>query len=62
MEYDVEQLKALHGKLQSIFDELYALKDNLPEIGTDTAVALGESMGVLSRTKALLGRDIDSCK
>lgn len=54
-------LKELHEKLQLMFEELGALRKDpvLYETGTDTVFALGEVMGVLSKAKALVGRDID---
>jgi hypothetical protein len=39
-----------------------AVGDKLENISSDTAMAIGESLGVLDKAKALVGRDIDNLR
>ena len=51
--------KEIHAVLQQAFDALIALHGQIDGVSPDTAYAIGEATGVLSKAKALLGRDID---
>ena len=61
VEPDLARMKALHGVLREMQDALLRVKEaGLPDgIGSDTAFAIGEAAGVLSRAKGLVGRDVD---
>lgn len=61
---NIERLKALHGVLREMQDALLRVKEaGLPDgIGSDTAFAIGEATGVLSRPKGLVGRDVDDAR
>lgn len=58
-------LKLWHAGVVSVYDQLRALvnpatSDGFPPgISPLSLVALGESLGILSRARAMLGRDID---
>jgi hypothetical protein len=53
-------LEEVHAVLDQAYQLLASLYQQLPdEIGSDTAFATGESIGVLAKAKALIGRDID---
>lgn len=58
---DVEGMKLLHQTLRGVYDTLLAIRSaGLPDgVGSDTAFAIGETTGILSKAKGLLGRDID---
>lgn len=56
-------LHELHAILQSAFDVLAGVLDNVPDgTSSDTALAVGYTLGTISRAKALVGRDIDDAK
>jgi hypothetical protein len=61
---DSARLKALHAVLRASYDALIRIREaGLPDgVGTDTAFAIGEATGVLSKAKGLLGRDIDDVR
>lgn len=59
---DMERLKEAHARLEDMLQELVAIATQLPNadgVGKDTYFGLGQAAGLLSKTKALLGRDID---
>jgi hypothetical protein len=61
----MEELRALHALLQRAADELveFRFRGAVPDsLSSDTAFAIGEALGVLSKAKALVGRDIDDAK
>jgi hypothetical protein len=50
----------LHTILQTAFDALAAVQDDMPDgVSLDTVFALGNALGSISQAKALVGRDID---
>lgn len=50
----------VHAVLQKGFDEIVTLRGHIGnDLGNDTAFAIGESLGMIARAKALVGRDID---
>ena len=55
----VDRLKAVHGKLRTALHEVLETKDMLDGASTDTLLAIGEALGIISKAKGLLGRDID---
>jgi hypothetical protein len=60
-----DELRRLHAVLQRAFDELaaFGFRGRLPDkLASDTAFAVGEALGTLSKAKALVGRDIDDAK
>jgi hypothetical protein len=65
-EADVVAMKELHGELGTIAEDMLICWQSRPtavtRISTDTAFAIGEAFGVLSKAKELLGRDIDNAK
>jgi hypothetical protein len=53
-------LKEIHAVLQQAFADVAALHGQMPDgIGVDTAFAIGEALGVISKAKSLVGRDVD---
>lgn len=51
----------VHALLQQAFDDVCGLYGRIDTgLGCDTAFAIGEAAGVLSKAKALVGRDIDN--
>jgi hypothetical protein len=53
-------LTEVHAVLQQAFHDVRALHGELgSDVSPDTAFAIGEALGVISRAKALVGRDID---
>ena len=53
-------LREVHAVLQTAFEHVMTLRGQLSDdVGTDSAFAIGEAMGVLAKAKALVGRDID---
>jgi hypothetical protein len=58
---DIAHLRAPHAVLRASYDALIRIREaGLPDgVGTDTAFAIGEATGVLSKAKGLLGRDTD---
>jgi hypothetical protein len=56
-------LTEIHAVLREALDAVGGLHRRLPdETSTDTAFAIGEAFGVLSRALELVGRDIDDAK
>lgn len=57
-----DDLKAAHAKLHAMVEEIHRLNAQglLDGASMDTIFAVGEAMGVISKAKALLGRDIDT--
>jgi hypothetical protein len=64
MSADIEKLKDWHARLADLRNtlmELYA--DGAPAgLGMDTALAIGEAAGIISKAKAMIGRDIDDAE
>lgn len=58
---DILRMKALHAVLRASYDAMLRVREaGMPDgVGSDTAFAIGEATGVLSKAKGLLGRDID---
>jgi len=53
-------LTEIHAVLQQAYDDVAKLHGNLPDdTRPDSAFAIGEALGQLSKAKALIGRDID---
>jgi hypothetical protein len=53
-------LEQIYVRVEVAFDALYAVRGNLDgSIRLDTALALGEALGVVERAKALVERDLD---
>lgn len=53
-------LTEIHARLQRAFNSLAEVHNNFPpSISDDTCFALGEALGVISKAKAFVGRDID---
>lgn len=61
---DNPEMVALHATLQKAYELVLTLRvPDWPEgIGSDTAFAIGEAAGILSKAKALVGRDIDDAR
>lgn len=59
---DATGMKQLHEKLTQVFDTLVTLPEGgWPEgISSDAVFALGQASGIVSKAKALVGRDIDA--
>lgn len=60
---DRPTMQQAHGQLEESLDELLAVSKLLTQltgVGNDTYFALGQAFGLISKAKALLGRDIDS--
>jgi hypothetical protein len=55
-------LQEVHGVLREALDRLARLHGELDSVSTDTAFAIGEALGMISRAKALVGRDIDDAR
>lgn len=55
-------LKAVHGILSEAYKLTASLYPVKHPISGDTAFAIGEATGILSRAKALVGRDIDDLR
>jgi hypothetical protein len=56
-------LTEIHAVLREALEAVLSLHGQLPdETAPDTAFAIGEAGGLLSRAKALVGRDIDDAK
>jgi hypothetical protein len=56
-------LRELHAILERAFKELAEVHGQVPEgTGVDSALAVGYTLGCLSKAKALVGRDIDDAK
>jgi hypothetical protein len=58
----MSDLAAIHATLQRAYDEVATLYRNVDGVSPDTAFAIGEALGVLSKAKALVGRDIDQAR
>jgi hypothetical protein len=56
----LEILKAAHGHMLAAFDELAKTFGQAGLLNADTAFACGEALGIISKAKALVGRDIDA--
>lgn len=54
--------QAIHATLQGIFNELFRVSLDKNGLSVDTIFALGEALGVVSKAKALVGRDIDDAQ
>ena len=52
----------VHGIIQKSFTLVTELYGNLPNLSMDTVFSIGEATGVLSKAKALVGRDIDDIR
>lgn len=50
----------IHKVLQQAYDQLLALHGKVHCLSSDTVFAIGEATGILSKAKALVGRDIDN--
>lgn len=55
----LEEMKRMHAKLEEAHRLARSLSPLRVAISADTAMAIGESVGILSRARALMGRDID---
>lgn len=54
-------LQELHTILETSFKALADVASGVPDgIGSDTAFAVGDALGTLSKAKALVGRDIEA--
>jgi len=64
MTYPVEPLspEAIHAVLMEAFGQVSTLRGNVDGVSCDSAFAIGECLGQLSKAKALVGRDIDGGK
>lgn len=56
---ELDEMKRVHGELVTAYGVLSALYPLRVQVSMDTAMAIGEATGILSRARALLGRDID---
>ena len=53
----------IHAVLQRAWDGVASVHGELGhDISPDTAMALGETLGLIAKAKALVGRDIDASK
>jgi hypothetical protein len=52
-------LKEIHEVLRQAFDAVAALHGQIDRVSSDTAFAIGASLGTLGKAKELVGRDID---
>lgn len=53
-------LQEIHAILTTAYGAVAALYGHLPpEISVSSAFAIGEACGVLSKAKAMIGRDVD---
>jgi hypothetical protein len=52
-------LSRAHAHMQEAYLELVKIRGTAGFLATDAAFACGEALGVISRAKALVGRDID---
>lgn len=63
MSGDIMTREEVHAHLRDVYELLTVLYGRLPvDTAPDTAFAIGEAAGVLSKAKALVGRDIDHAK
>jgi hypothetical protein len=54
-----EEAKSAHATLVKAFDLVISTRLVVAGLSADTAFAIGEAAGALSKARALLGRDID---
>jgi hypothetical protein len=54
-----KEAEAAHSVLVKAFDTLLTCRPMMHGVSPDTAFAIGEALGALSKARALLGRDID---
>jgi hypothetical protein len=56
----------IHAKLLIAFEAMLSvsasINESQPPLKMDTVFALGETLGVIMKAKALIGRDIDDAK
>jgi hypothetical protein len=52
-------LRDIHALLQHAFEQIASLRGECDDVSTDTAFAIGEALGTISKAKGLVGRDID---
>jgi hypothetical protein len=55
----VDRLREVHGKLRTALHEVLETKGLLDGASTDTSLAIGEAIGIISKAKSLLCRDIE---
>jgi hypothetical protein len=56
-----QNAKDIHRTLQVVFEELLCVS-NFDGLSLDTIFALGEALGIITKAKALVGRDIDQAE
>lgn len=49
-----------HEGLREALQRVLAIRSLLNDASSDTCLAVGEAMGIISKAKGLLGRDIDA--
>jgi hypothetical protein len=54
-----DRLKTAHGLMLQAFETLAEVRGRAGALSADVAFACGEALGVISRAKALVRRDID---
>lgn len=54
-----KEAEAAHAVLNKAFDTILTCRPALSGVSPDTAFAIGEALGAISKARALLGRDID---
>jgi hypothetical protein len=52
--------EAIHAVLLDAYGRIASLRGNVDTVSGDSAFAIGECLGQLSKAKALVGRDIDN--
>ena len=52
----------VHIILQKAYNLVAELYGNVPLLSMDTALSIGETIGIVGRAKALLARDIDNAR
>jgi hypothetical protein len=57
-----QNAKLIHGRLQVVVEELLRVAQDLNGLSLDTIFALGETMGIVAKAKALVARDIDQAE
>jgi hypothetical protein len=60
--HDTLNAESVHETLKIAFEELVRVSGNFEGLKMDTVFALGEALGILSKAKALVGRDVDDAR
>jgi hypothetical protein len=54
--------EAIHAILLDAHDRVAKLRGNVETVSSDSVFAIGQSLGMLSQAKALVGRDVDDAR